>query len=207
MTSAPAGAHKADAENSDAVANAKADAKAKETTQKKATTRRKATTGSYAANPEAVSKPGDEQAPAKVDKPTPTGEPHAPSDPDGPQGEAQFEVPPAAPGPNDPVEEGVVEIKRKAEEGEPSDPAGLVTVREKTGSTRGKKKDKLKDIDLSKLPVAVAVGQVTASVEEYAGNAVLSLSLVGWVGDAPMKIRADDIDELMGALDALRNQL
>jgi hypothetical protein len=67
--------------------------------------------------------------------------------------------------------------------------------------------DPLVDVDLSKLPVASTVGQMAATVEEYAGRAVLSLSLVGWVGDAPLKILATDVSELEAALNNLRTQL
>jgi hypothetical protein len=67
--------------------------------------------------------------------------------------------------------------------------------------------DPLKDVDLSKLPVASTVGQMAVTLEEYAGRAVLSLSLVGWVGDAPLKILAADVSELEAALNNLRGQL
>ena len=70
------------------------------------------------------------------------------------------------------------------------------------------KKDPLKTLDdFSKLPVAVHIGQVAMSVEEYSGRAVLSLSLVGWVGEAPFKILAADVTELEDALANLRKQL
>ena len=45
------------------------------------------------------------------------------------------------------------------------------------------------------------------SVEEYSGRAVLSLSLVGWVGEAPFKILAADVTELEDAIANLRKQL
>lgn len=112
---------------------------------------------------------------------------------------------PAAPG--QPVEDGKVEVTRPATEKEKSDPAGNVTKTRKTGRKAAPKADPLKDADMSKLPVAVTVGQVTASVDEYAGRAVLSLSLVGWVGEAPMKVLAADAGEIEQALAELRKEL
>lgn len=159
------------------------------------------------AEPEAVSTPKDNAAPAEDDNATPTGAERPDNDPvkDGPQ---VFDVAPATAGPNDLVPEGQVQVTRKAKEGEPSDPAGNVTEVAKQGKRRSPKKDSLKEItDFSKLPVAVTVGQVTATVEEYAGRPVLALSLVGWVGDAPLKILAADIGELEQALAELRSQL
>lgn len=118
------------------------------------------------------------------------------------------ELPAYVPGPNEAVPEGVVEVTRSAQQGEVSDPGGRVTERQKTGRQRAPKKDALKDLDdLSKLPVAVAVGQVTISVEEYAGRAVLSMSLRGWVGEAPLKILASDIGDVEQAIAELRSQL
>lgn len=118
------------------------------------------------------------------------------------------ELPVPQTNPNAAVPEGEVEVTRKAKKGEQGDPGGNFTERAKTGRQRAPKKDVLKDIeDLSQLPIAVAVGQVTASVEEYAGRAVLSLSLRGWVGDAPLKIRASDIGDLEQAISELRAQL
>ena len=88
------------------------------------------------------------------------------------------------------------------------DPAGLATEQAKPKRATRTKKDTLKGIeDLSKLPVAVHIGQVAASVDEYSGRAILSLSLVGWVGEAPFKILADDIDQLEDAIANLREQL
>lgn len=211
MTAAPAGERKADAENTDAAVNAAAEKKAAAKTPAKKTTTRKSTSGSPKegdklpqsaagapvsggtdkANPEAVSRPGDEQQ-------TNTNNDNGPE---------QFEVPPAVPGPNDPIPEGVVEVTHKAKEGEPSDPGGNVTERAKAKRATRRKSDPLKGVDLHKLPIAVAVGQITATVEAYAGNAVLALSLVGWVGDAPLKIRAEDISDIEDALESLREQL
>lgn len=121
---------------------------------------------------------------------------------------APEDLPAKVDGPNDAVPEGQVEITRKAKKGEPSDPSGNVTNRTKTGRQRAPKKDPLKEIsDYSKLPVAAAVGQVTAAVEEYAGRAVLSVSLRGWVGEAPLKILASDIGDLEQVISELRSQL
>lgn len=159
------------------------------------------------AEPEAVSTPKDNAAPAESDDSTPTGAARPDSDPvkNGPE---TFDVPPATGGPNDLVPEGQVSVTRKAQEGEPSDPAGNVTEVAKQGKRRSPKKDSLKEIsDFGKLPVAVTVGQITATVEEYAGRPVLALSLVGWVGDAPLKILAADVGELEQALAELRSQL
>ena len=110
--------------------------------------------------------------------------------------------------------EEVIEVKRHATQDEIADPevavdpAGQITEQVKPQRATRTKKDTLKSIeDFSKLPVAVHVGQVAASVEEYSGRAVLSISLVGWVGEAPFKILADDIDELEDALANLRKQL
>lgn len=228
MSVAPKGLSKSDAENEDAKANTAAEKSRAERTkaqqqkvekaiEKKDTTDAKAkvtTSGSRAekdslpkAEPEATSKPGDEAQPAKADEHTPTGEALPDNHPDK-EGEAQFDVPPAAPGPNDAVPEGQVQVTRKAKEGEPSDPAGNVTETAKTGRKRAPKKDALVELsDFSKLPVAVTVGQITAQVEEYAGRPVLALSLVGWVGDAPLKILAADVGELEQAIAELRSQL
>lgn len=86
--------------------------------------------------------------------------------------------------------------------------AGLATEQVKPKRATRTKKDTLKGIeDFSKLPVAVHIGQVAASVDEYSGRAILSLSLVGWVGEAPFKILADDIDQLEDAIANLREQL
>lgn len=190
--------------------------KIEEAIEKEDTTDAKAkvTTGSPAegevlpkAEPEAVGKPGDEAQPAKDDNPTPSGEERPDNDP-AKEGEAKFDVPPATAGPNETVPEGSVEVTRKAQEGEPSDPGGNVTTARKTGKARAPKEDPLAKIaDFSKLPVAVSVGQVTAVVEEYAGNPVLALSLKGWVGDAPLKIRAADVGEIEQALSELRKEL
>lgn len=88
------------------------------------------------------------------------------------------------------------------------DPADLATEQAKPKRATRTKKDTLKGIeDFSKLPVAVHIGQVAASVDEYSGRAILSLSLVGWVGEAPFKILADDIDQLEDAIANLREQL
>ena len=88
------------------------------------------------------------------------------------------------------------------------DPADLATEQAKPKKATRTKKDTLKGIeDFSKLPVAVHIGQVAASVDEYSGRAILSLSLVGWVGEAPFKILADDIDQLEDAIANLREQL
>lgn len=228
MSAAPKGLPKSASENEDAKANAAASKTRAERTKgeqqkvekaidKKDTTDAKAkvTTGGARAEkdplpkaePEATSQPGDEAQPAKADEHTPSGEELPDNHPDK-QGEAQFDVPPAAPGPNDLVPEGQVQVTRKAKEGEPSDPAGNVTETTKTGRKRAPKKDALTEIsDHTKLPVAVTVGQVSASVEEYAGRPVVSLSLVGWVGDAPLKLLASDIGELEQALAELRSQL
>ena len=88
------------------------------------------------------------------------------------------------------------------------DPADLATEQAKPKRATRTKKDTLKGIeDFSKLPVAVHIGQVAASVDEYSGRAILSLSLVGWVGEAPFKILAEDIDQLEDAIANLREQL
>lgn len=230
MTAAPNGQSKAADENQDAVANAAAEkpraqrTKAEQTKIDKAIASKphtntdakaKVTTGGARAEkdplpkaePEAVSHPSDNAAPAQEDNATPTGAKRTPRDP-AKEGPKTFDVAPATAGPNDLVPEGEVQVTRKAEEGELSDPAGNVTKTVKTGKARAPKKDSLKEItDLGKLPVAVTVGQLTASVEEYAGRPVLSLSLVGWVGDAPLKILAADIGELEQAISELRSQL
>jgi len=88
------------------------------------------------------------------------------------------------------------------------DPADLATEQAKPKRATRTKKDTLKGIeDFSKLPVAVHIGQVAASVDEYSGRAILSLSLVGWVGEAPFKILAEDIDQIEDAIANLREQL
>lgn len=109
---------------------------------------------------------------------------------------AEGEVLPTPPTPNDPVEEGKVQVETPEK-----------NTRRKTVS-KPRKSDSLKDIqDFSKLPVSATVGQVVASVEEYAGRPVLSLSLVGWVGDAPFKLLAADAGEIEQVLDELRKEL
>ena len=169
MTAAPAGAHKADAENTDAVVNAAAE-------QKKAA------------------------AQAKKDAKVATAAQPKPETVSTDAALAQAEVVSAAPevpAPNTPLPDGEVEVTK--------DGATEITKAEKAPRT---KKDPLKTLDdFSKLPVAVHIGQVAMSVEEYSGRAVLSLSLVGWVGEAPFKILAADVTELEDALTNLRKQL
>ena len=166
MTAAPAGAHKADAENTDAVANAAAE-------QKKAAAQAKKDAKVATAaqpKPETVS---FEVALVKAEV---------------------VSAAPEVPAPNTPLPEGEVEVTK--------DGATEITKAPRT------KKDPLKTLDdFSKLPVAVHIGQVAMSVEEYSGRAVLSLSLVGWVGEAPFKILAADVTELEDALANLRKQL
>ena len=68
--------------------------------------------------------------------------------------------------------------------------------------------DTLADLtDFSKLPIAVSSGQVAASVEEYAGRAVLSMSLLGWIGDVPFRILASEAKDIEAVLQQLREQL
>lgn len=68
--------------------------------------------------------------------------------------------------------------------------------------------DALADLtDFSKLPIAVSSGQVAASVEEYAGRAVLSMSLLGWIGDVPFRILASEAKDIEAVLQQLREQL
>jgi hypothetical protein len=161
-------------------ADAKANAVAKPRAKRAATT---------TANPESVSKPGDKQT-------ADTG-----LTPDA----VQTGPTPVVPGPLDPIPEGTVQVTRKAHDDEPADPAGNITV---TEDFKAPKADKFAEIDGTKLPVSVTVGQVVVTIEEYAGRAVASFSLVGWVGDAPFKILAKDIEtELEGALKALRTAL
>lgn len=115
---------------------------------------------------------------------------------------------PQVPAPNAPVPEGKVEVTHPDSAGETSDPGGKKTEVRGAGKPRAPKKDSLKEIaDHTKLPIAVTVGQVVASVEVYAGNPVLSLSLRGWVGEAPLKILASDVGELEQALAELRKEL
>lgn len=89
----------------------------------------------------------------------------------------------------------------------PEEPVAPVVVEQLRTPRKASKADPLADVDLSKLPVASTVGQMAVTLEEYAGRAVLSLSLVGWVGDAPLKILATDVSELEEALANLREQL
>lgn len=157
MTAAPKGEKKADAENTDAVANAEL----------------------------AGTTPGAREEAEPL--PTPIG-------------------------PNDPVPEGKVETTVLAKDDELSDPAGRVTKQKKatrtvTRTVTRKSDPFKKEIDHDKLPVSVAIGQVTGTVESYAGRAVLSLSLRGWVGEAPFKILAEDVGEIEAVLAELRSQL
>lgn len=113
-------------------------------------------------------------------------------------------------GPNEPVEEGKVEVATKAKtdkEKATADPSGNVVTQRKTAARTKVKNDPFDDVDMDKLPVAIAIGQVTVSIEEYAGRAVASFSLRGWVGDAPLKLLASDIGEFEQALAELRKQL
>ena len=161
--------------------------------------------------PNGESKAADENADAVANAKAATTKPKTPAKaapkkaatPASPAEEAPL---PEAPAPNQPLPEGEVQVTTPASEGEISDPGGKVTTTKKATAKRAKK-DVLKDLDGAKLPVAVTVGQVTASIEEYAGRAVLSLSLVGWVGDAPMKVLAADADEIELALAELRKQV
>lgn len=121
---------------------------------------------------------------------------------------AEGEALPQAPAPNAPIPEGKVEVTRKAKDGENADPAGNVITSEKISKPVRRKADKLRDLeDLSKLPVAAHVGQVAVAVREYAGRAVLAITLVGWVGEEPFKILASDVGELEQALEEIRKQL
>lgn len=118
------------------------------------------------------------------------------------------ELPENVPAPNAVVPDGEVEFTRNAKKGELSDPGGKVTERSKVGRARAPKKDALKEFtDYSQLPIAAAVGQVTATVEEHAGRPVFKLSLRGWVGDAPFQILAADVGELEQVIAELRGQL
>lgn len=150
MTAAPKGETKADAENTDPVANATADT----------------TTAPVAEEPT-----------------------------------------PVVPGPNDPVPAGQVEVTSKAPEDKLSDASGNKIEQKKVTRAPRKTDPFKKEIDHEKLPVAVAIGQVTGSIESYSGRAVLSLSLRGWVGEAPFKILAEDAGEVEAVLDELRAQL
>ena len=121
-----------------------------------------------------------------------------------------IQVAPEPPTPNAPVEEGKVEVVTKAhtaKEKEVADPSGNVTTQRKSATRTKVKNDPLDDVDLDKLPVAVAVGDVTVAVENYGGNAVASLALRGWVGDAPIKVRASDLQQFEQAFADLRKQL
>ena len=147
------------------------------------------------AAPSGQSKAAEENAPvATVDEPA--------SEP--------IQVAPEPAAPNAPVEEGKVEVAVQAKtdkEKATADPGGNVVSQRKTTSRQKVKSDPFDDVDMDKLPVAIAIGQVTVSVEEYAGRAVASFSLRGWVGDAPLKLLASDIHEFEQALAELRKQL
>lgn len=164
MTAAPKGEKKADAENTDPVANAALDAQGQPITD----------------NDQAGTTPGARE---------------------------EAEPLPAVPGPNEPVQAGVIETTVIAKDDELSDPSGRKTEQKKTTRAPRKSDPFKKEIEHDKLPVAVAIGQVTGSVESHAGRAVLSLSLRGWVGEAPFKILAEDAHEVEEVLNELRSQL
>lgn len=148
------------------------------------------------AAPAGQSKAAEENAPVASQDPSVQNEP--------------VEKLPEPTGPNEPVPEGKVEVATKAKtakEKETQDPAGNVVKQSRTVSRTKVKNDPFSEVDLSKLPVAIAVGQITLSIEEYAGRAVAALSLRGWVGDAPLKILASDIGEIEQAFAELRKQL
>ena len=203
MSAAPAGLSKSDGENDGNAAVAEAE-KTKATTEKKSTTRPNNvptgnTTGGAPAEPEEVSKPGDEQNP----DPDEGNKPNTDAEPQDEPGDNTFiDVPNA----NAPVPEGRVEVTRTAQEGESHDAGGRVT-EQKTLGKKGKSADPLADIDRQKLPASVSVGDVIVSVDEYSGRPVLSLSLRGWVGDAPFKVLASDVGQIEGALEELRKVL
>lgn len=113
---------------------------------------------------------------------------------------------PQAPGPNEPVEKGKVEVTRTAKPREKSDPAGNVTNQRKA-RVKTPRSDTLDKVDLSKLPISATVGEVVGTIKEYAGNAVLELSLKGWVGDAPFKVLASDAKTIEQVLGELRREL
>lgn len=123
-----------------------------------------------------------------------------------PKSAEENEVLPVPASPFSEVPEGEVQVVQAAAKKQNADPAGQATVTRKA-STKATKNDVLQDVDLSKLPIAVTVGQITVSIEEYAGRAVLSVSLVGWVGDAPLKVLASDADQITRAITELRKQL
>ena len=68
-------------------------------------------------------------------------------------------------------------------------------------------KDPLTTITPDQLPVVAHVGQVAVSVQDFNSAAVLSVSLVGWVGEPEFRIRAEDIGELEEAISSIRKQL
>lgn len=227
MTSAPSGQSKAAAENEDAVTNAASKPRSQRTAGEQSKVD-KAVESEPSDNTDARARKTASGSAAEGD-PLPKAEPENTSSPLGldpstkdkgdkikdrniedlGKGAASAEeLPVPQDNPNAAVPEGEVEVTRSAKKGDLSDPGGRVTERQKTGRQRAPKKDPLKEIeDLTQLPVAVAVGQVTASVEEYAGRPVLSISLRGWVGDAPLKILATDIGDLEQAIAELRSQL
>lgn len=199
MTTTPAGASKSAEENKDAVANAK-------------------TAKTSGARKEAETLPQKPDEIAKQIKPTTNEGTNVNVDPStGGNADTQTAGDSGSSdgSPDEDVKTlKVIEVKRHATDDEKADPdvavdpAGLVTEQVKLVRAKRKKKDTLRGIeDFSKLPVAVHIGQVAASVDEYSGRAILSLSLVGWVGEAPFKILAEDIDQLEDAIANLREQL
>jgi hypothetical protein len=112
---------------------------------------------------------------------------------------AVFVAAPLPPTPGEPTPEGVVEYTTPDIENTEVKPV----VKRKP-----LKADPLLSLtDHTKLPVSVSVGSTIISVDSYAGNAVLSLSLVGWVGDPEFKILAQDAGEIEQALAELRELL
>tara|TARA_R110002020_G_scaffold404912_1_gene614961 strand:+ start:6736 stop:7359 length:624 start_codon:yes stop_codon:yes gene_type:complete len=206
MTAAPAGLSKSDGENDGNAAVAEAEKTKAETKApaKKATTRPNNVptgnvAGGAAAAPEEVSKPGDEMNP----DPTIGNNPNTDAvEQDGAGDNTFIDVPNA----NASVPEGRVEVTRAAQPGEPHDAGGRVT-EQKDIAKKSTKADPLADIDHTKLPASVSVGDVIMSVDEYAGRPVLSLSLRGWVGDPPFKVLATDVGQIEGALEELRKVL
>lgn len=208
MTVAPNGLSKSDSENTDPIVNAAAKPRAQRTVKEQKTIE---TEIDKADTTDEKAKVTTEADPNEV---LPKAEPKATSDPAAPDvaDSTNTLVPVAAPDTSSaagqPVSEGQVQVTRKAQEGELSDPGGNVSEVRKQGKARAPKKDALTEyIEPTKLPLAATVGQIVAVVEIYAGRAVLSLSLKGWVGDAPLKILASDVGEIEQALAELRKEL
>lgn len=112
-----------------------------------------------------------------------------------------------APAPNGPVEEGVVQITRRAKDDEDTDPAGNVTETEKLPKPSKTAKNPFEGLDTTKLPLTVEVGQVQISVRLHIGRPIVTMSMVGWIGPEALALPAENARDIAKAVEQLEKLL